>query len=282
MNLAAGLLRSLGGRALRGVRHAVPRSFDEGCVVRNAGAVERMNAVKQGSSEPFRLRRHVLISVHVPKTGGRSFKAVLEHHYGDAFFPDHPWDQKRSFIRRGSKPLNWVADWRDLRGIGCIHGHFDYKKYRALRFSPLVAPRFITWLRHPVERALSTYYFLRRLGTPPERRADYETDALNQEPEQYFRKWARNEMSRQLAGARLSSFDFVGIAEHYEDSIDLFYRDIIGADGERAEVPHHHRNPTRPAAGYDVSPSLRRKIEAANPDDLRLYDDARRLFDRRR
>lgn len=100
-----------------------------------------------------------LLSVHVPKCAGTSFRQTLTQHYGEDGiwfdYGDRPADpaapmhlDPEGFLERfrtGGYPF--------LAGRRAVHGHFHVGKYRYLDDAGLR----VTVLRHPVERTVSHY-----------------------------------------------------------------------------------------------------------------------------
>ena len=115
----------------------------------------------------------MLVSVHLPKTAGSSFAALLASYFGDSLRQDYA-DTPLHFSR---KAICWRA-WRHTVREGrmarraaiaaaqdktaCIHGHFLPFKYRYL--TP--EAQFVTWMRDPVTRLRSHYDFWRREYDP--------------------------------------------------------------------------------------------------------------------
>lgn len=102
------------------------------------------------------------ISVHVPKIAGTSLRQLLVRHYGAddvrldyddrVPYPSSEFNRDRSgFVRR------FQAEHPTIRER-CVHGHFWPMKYSHIR-----APM-ITFLRHPIDRTFSGYFFLRKKG----------------------------------------------------------------------------------------------------------------------
>ena len=104
-----------------------------------------------------------LISVHIPKCAGTSFSTVLRKTYGESLLGDQvdqPMDPERPFQKN-------FAAWKEEQdrkpappGKRAIHGHFWAGKYD--RQAPNA--KRITWLRNPIKRLISHYFFW--LSTP--------------------------------------------------------------------------------------------------------------------
>ncbi len=206
--------------------------------------------------------RSVLISVHIPKCGGSSFNAVLEAMYGDALWRNYGV----AFSRRELRPELIPA------GTRCIHGHF-----RADTFDGCFdQPALITWLRHPVERVVSSYYYLQRHPDMADRSCrDLHERRLTlrqfaDDP------WMQNGIAGYVAGRRVSAFDFVGIAERFDESLDLFHR-LFG--GRRGPAPRHNRNPARGGERYELSAADYDFVLERNQADLALFEAAQAQLD---
>jgi len=102
----------------------------------------------------------MLISLHLPKTAGSSFKMTWQDYYKDKVqfdYVDLPLQTKKS-LRQCSAAYAFTQNiFTKHSEIECIHGHFLPVKYKALAVRNDVI--FITWMRNPVERLLSHYYF---------------------------------------------------------------------------------------------------------------------------
>src|ERR1700761_3771871 len=94
-----------------------------------------------------------LISVHVPKTGGASLGRQLGEIFGDRI---------RFFYDR-VRPISQFDPITDLPpGIDAVHGHIWPQNYDRVPD----AFRFV-FLRHPVDHAISRYFFQRSDFWPP-------------------------------------------------------------------------------------------------------------------
>ncbi|MBK1647494.1 sulfotransferase family 2 domain-containing protein [Rhabdochromatium marinum] len=215
----------------------------------------------------------MLISVHIPKTGGASFRSVLMRHFGESLlfdYEDHP-------MARGALSRRWQAvrampgSARRLAGYACVHGHFLPLKYRWVQ----PAQRAI-WLRDPVDRLASRYYHFKRdvangVHDTPQFRRYIKTTDLSLED------FARiplfhNSYAKFLWGSDLDQFDFVGITEDYARSMRLFST-LLAVEVD--QIPADNTNPQRDLSqGYALPDRLRAYLQRVNAIDVRLYEQA--------
>ena len=212
----------------------------------------------------------MIISLHMPKTAGASFLASLESHFGPSLVRVWDWPMHVPRFRRNARAamsclLNGL---RRHEGVPCFHGHFLPLKYalRGMRGDV----RFVTWMREPVERAASHYYYWQRNYDPPraprlhkrmmEEGWSLERFCLGQE--------FRNMYSQFLWSFPLRRFCFVGITEHYEDDFLFFCREILDSTLESTQT---NTNPDHAEGLYIKDEDLRTKIERHHALDMELY-----------
>jgi len=211
----------------------------------------------------------MIVSVHIPKTAGSSFKDLLLRELGE----------NRVCLRYGQTPLRHRAEGQpipplDLTGDSecmLIHGHFVADR---LILPPASAPpRYIAWLRHPVERLVSHYLFWKRQPYPDQplcRRLLEEDLGL----EAFAALDGMRDLQRFfLGGLPLSQFDFIGITERFDESIDRF-NVTFGTDlptAMRVNV-----NPDKPTRDYRAILGEREydAIAELNAADMMLYQQA--------
>jgi hypothetical protein len=213
----------------------------------------------------------LIVSVHVPKTGGVSFREVLlalaegrvVWDYDDRpLAPAAPWVRLHRALRRVSLP----ADTR------AVHGHFVASKYR--RRYPDAS--YVTWLRDPVERVASHYHYWRREPDPKNATCrklleeDLSLVSFAALPEM------REVHRRFLGGVPLEAFAFVGITEHFDEGMARFRR--LFCPGVTVEAGRQNANPERKGERYDLDPGIRERIAALNPEDVALYARGRERF----
>ena len=219
----------------------------------------------------------MLISVHLPKTAGSSFLKSLEDHFGDRLYRDYrdfPLNVSRPRRRGWAIVGNFLNIGGSLHAIECIHGHFLPAKYFLL--SMRRPTRFVTWMRHPVERLASHYKFWREsydsaASQPLHRRVveeDWSFERFSLSPS------LRNVYGQFLWCFPLSRFSFVGITEHYEEDLSLFADSVLGTTLQPYSIRTHA---DRQTPGYGIADDLRQAIETFHRDDMMLYREALRL-----
>lgn len=215
--------------------------------------------------------QRLIVSLHIPKTGGTSFSDVLERAYpGEvAFFYrannklTHPKLKDHGRLREAELLNEIEAD-----GIKVIHGHAPGRWF--LKSIPDQS-RFWTWVRDPVERVISAYYYLVQRGLRGKERpgaAKVEGRTL----EEYAREEQnQNIQSRVLNGMNLDEMGFVGVTERFDESLAM-----LGLS-EHVLPKARNRNKKKP----EVEPELRQLIAELNAEDVKLYEDAVRIFEAR-
>lgn len=160
----------------------------------------------------------MILSLHFPRCAGTSFRLYLESVFGDSLFLNYgAFNSPRSDV-------SVIPS-----GTRCIHGHF-----RGHVFAEVYPDaQKITWIRHPIDRTLSNYFFFKNgpeVSHPlakPVRSGAMSIEEFCLHPrvlaefEYYFRDRA------------LEDFAWVGIVEEVEASMrslsrlmDLPYREL--------------------------------------------------------
>jgi hypothetical protein len=162
----------------------------------------------------------------------------------------------------------------DFPGIECIHGHFLPIKYLLLTNKREV--RFVTWMRNPVERVLSHYFFWKSHYDPKtaprlHRKViedDWSIERFCLGPE------IRDLYCQYLWGFPIERFDFIGVTEFYEGDLEYFARHYLQTPIEAIRL----NVGVKGKDGYKIDVSLRRKIESFHARDMDLYQ---RVLERR-
>ena len=92
----------------------------------------------------------IVISMHIPKTGGITLKNILSDVYGDSFV----WVTQTNSPKEAYKKIKHL----DLYNVKAIHGHISYGLHEY--FPRNIRYKYITFLRHPYERMLSYHNYI--------------------------------------------------------------------------------------------------------------------------
>lgn len=209
-----------------------------------------------------------IISVHIPKTAGRSFREILTQVYGPSL--DERYKKEHFFKNDKEQVSIGKSIPKNLRGI---HGHLTINQLKELinRYDP----RVITWVRDPVERVISNYYFLMKrisLGIVNEkvkRKKDLTLIEYAEKPRNI------NRMSRTLSGLSIHDFFFIGIVERFEADVRELAEKMNWPGN--LEIPHTNSN-----AGFkhsnvcatlfdEIDDTIKDRIAELNQDDMHLY-----------
>ena len=204
-----------------------------------------------------------VLSVHIPKCGGTSFRLWLNQVLGDdglCFDYSRQWNQAEA------------GDLLSLAGnhAACIHGHiepdvFDHTIPDVLK---------ITWVRNPVERVISYYLHLQRdadMNNPLFREVIesgmgvYDFATLD---------WMRNGVLKFLK-YNTEQFAFIGRLERIDEDMALCYQVLRG---RLPQIAPSLGLPYENTAGVDQNKAqylsdsrLKAHIEANHSDDMDFY-----------
>jgi Sulfotransferase family len=184
--------------------------------------------------------KKVIVSVHVPKTAGMSFAVWLESVFGSGQIvrdnADRPIDPKSEMNVDPAGFLSRHGAARQLpKGALVVHGHFWAKKYERTENAVRV-----TFLRDPIERTISHYYFW--LNTPGDghglhqRVLDGGMGMLDFARLPQMRGCYRDYFFRDV---NMADFDFIGDMSFFHDELGRLEA-LLGVRGVRATVG---RNP---------------------------------------
>lgn len=111
-------------------------------------AEQRMSHPRSPDSRP-------LIFLHIPKTAGTTLERILARQYGhDALFKMRPEEEDLEGAVQRLRDL----DAATRRKVRLIHGHMHFGIHDVLG-EPVP---YMTMLRHPVDRVISHYYYVKR------------------------------------------------------------------------------------------------------------------------
>lgn len=211
--------------------------------------------------------------VHIPKTAGSSFRAVLKRWFGSELMIFDSHDQE-AFSRQ----------WENRDGVArAVAGHFGFGLHQA---APACRPLYLSLVRDPVERFVSLYKHAR---LSPGHALH---GAARAGPEDFFAHCLSEPRARGqtaaiqcffLSGAR--SFDearpVVDGAYHLIAPMDRFPEFVARAARMLGKppppVPVRNVRPATPEL-IEAAVRLADRIREAHHEDQRLYEHVRRRF----
>lgn len=210
-----------------------------------------------------------LISVHVPKTAGTTFLKILSSLYGRKFKSDYlDIMNLNSVILHGDKPSNNVLN--NAKKYSVIMGHFRASKYLFLDRP------YIAWVRDPIDRAISHYYFWKKLWKK-ERKRNWDNKLSELFESGWtvvdFSKMFSNQMSYFL-DCNIKHFKFIGISEEFNEELSRF-DNIFGFN---IKIPKKRLNVNKEKE--KISNDVRKKIAKYHDKDIELYKKALELKNR--
>lgn len=200
-----------------------------------------LGRIKRGLT-PSRLE---LISLHVPKTAGTSFRQALTTEYGD--------------------DLGVIYDGAvlDIPRFRAIHGHVHASSMRSVGRRA----KWIMWLRDPAERLLSYYDFWRQ--SEPHGNPNHDEFLAADMSLRDFVAWApiyEEFPGQYVAGLDPSDLFFVGITERYEADLARLAQ-LLGWKSEGVAT----RANVTPKRVSRVDPEVRSLVERHHAIELEWY-----------
>ena len=191
-----------------------------------------------------------LVSIHINKTAGTSFERILRDNYSKVYrINSHDGNRnRRSNSQDGDKLFDFVPDDTDV-----MHGHF--KAHEVCGHGVPV----ITWVRDPVDRVISNYFYDLRQEKTNLKMMDYLADEPN-----------RNKISKFLSGVELEQLLFIGVVEHIYKDISIL---VDTLNWKSKTIYHANATEYNKVSGDH----LRKSIAFYNKLDVKLYKEILRL-----
>jgi len=150
--------------------------------------------------------------IHIPRTGGGTFTGKIISLIGKQI---PGWTQLKQHNRNLEYKLS-IGDSDAYYPMStghhnCVHGHFTYHESYKQGF-------LCTMVRDPVDRILSKYTW---------HRTYVKDNSITYMKFITDTSWDfHNMQTKFFNGATVDDFDFIGIMERYEESVDLFFRKL--------------------------------------------------------
>ncbi len=200
------------------------------------------------------------VSLHIPKTGGITFRQLLKQRFGD----------------RLQMAYDESEEWPIVQNPMCIHGHGVFK-YFSDTINAHRKVKWITFLREPLSSAISMYFFAKRY--PGARFTDRGLGVFltNTEPPRWPDPpgYGQNRFKQWFDKRPMERYDFVGVTEQFDESLVLL--------DHQFQWPHLYYS--RENVGDYQSPkipeSIVERFRELNADDYAFYDRASQCWTRR-
>jgi len=220
----------------------------------------------------------MILSLHVPKAAGNSFRQLLQSTFGERVMLDYgdwagfnvPEAMERCRIRTLA-----MRQRRDelLERFDIIHGHFVTDKYLGM------FPRedFVAFFRDPYQQAVSHYYFLLRNPQREHLEEKMFHEAKMTLPDYLSWDAFRDQQSQYLGSISIADFAMVGLSEEFYRSVTLF-NSIFGCDLQGQSFLNV--NPDHQGADYTIDDDIRKLVDKYRGGDVDLYRRAKEIFAR--
>jgi Wzt C-terminal domain/Sulfotransferase family len=231
------------------------------------------------ASPEGRIQASRICFIHVPKTAGTSAIALMRRHLGPGNLY-HAENRYTPFVARLIRRYRFVA------------GHFFLRDFAADAFRDTYV---FTILRDPVEQVISQYRYFRQVQGLADDRDVLLAKQSNLAEILRSPKWENNSRwinamttcfsgegvhkiadreSLRKAKHHLRLLDLVGLQESFAETYSRLAEDL---GWKKSTLVYHNQTEPDPAT-ENLKPGLRDLIEARNPLDRELYEEARVLF----
>ena len=220
----------------------------------------------------------MILSIHVPKAAGNSFREALMSRFGERILRDYgDWagfDEPTANLRRMLRTEAMRTRRDELhQNYDVIHGHFIADKYLGL----FPVEDFVAFFRDPYQQVLAHYHFLRRnpQREHPEVKVFHDAKMSIME----YIEWDafRNYQSQFLGSLSVDDLAFVGLSAQYAQSLEQF-KAVFGYD--LGEERFENVNTEMQNGEYHVDTDVRAAIGKYRGADLELYARAQETFKR--
>ena len=213
----------------------------------------------------------MILSMHIPKTGGSAFRAALQERFGAAIilaYPRSKWAQPLYPLapdrKLDAQYRAELAEYCRKHEVECIHGHFTLPSL----YEVFPDATCITFLRDPLDRLISAYNHLSESRSASDLMT-FEEFAGSPRVRNYYEQLGVLEC--------LDALTFIGISEQYDRSLRLLEHKLpeLGALASQKVNVSEKKKVTK----LDVTPEMRERVLALNDGDVEIYEAAKECFE---
>ena len=217
----------------------------------------------------------ITLFLHIPKTAGSTLKTILDNQYTLREKLDYYGEDFCKFINSAKKNTN----------LKCINGHFRFGIHKRIQ-KPFC---YVTILRHPIERVISTYYYIKRPNHPKNNMVkNMSIEDFVASKEAGVNHMVSNLQTTYVSGTTPPNlevakknlqqyFDVVGITEMFDQSIFLMKQSFGWENVDYKSVNITKNRPTINEHSKEVIDLITQK----NQLDMKLYEFGKDLFNQK-
>ncbi len=223
-----------------------------------------------------------IIFVHQGKTGG----STLTSAFRDTFSKNNIYRDVDTQKRHGKAWLirffeSGMENWRkyqDRANFQVLHGHFSPEKYRKA-FPEAI---YITFYRHPIQKFISLYHYWTNIPVKPNQPLNPYLRILKSERlniEDFAKLYIKKNIGskKEIAQFRPDHFDFIGITEKFDLSIELLKLKHIPTLS--VKTPAERVNPDKKVTElYNIDSKLYELLNDLLSVAIEQYDNAVERF----
>ncbi|QBQ54829.1 sulfotransferase family 2 domain-containing protein [Nitrosococcus wardiae] len=221
-----------------------------------------------------------IVFVHIPKAAGTSLKeAILKKVGNDNLYFDYNRPLAKADLQRKAYCLFSSIAARP-REEAVIFGHFlagKYAKFNGYYFKPRKEIAYGVFLRDPLQRAISHFFFWKRTTVDGHRvweRFSRESWSLERF---LLSEEHTNFQAKFLWRFPLRQFDFIGLTEHFNDSVKML--GCVFPILKDLPIRTDNSNPQNAVGeNYKIDPCLASEFMQRNKLDYALYGQAEKIF----
>jgi hypothetical protein len=222
------------------------------------------------------------VFLHIPKTAGTSLKAALDRRVGKTnIYADYLRPFAEPAYLRNTKAA-WHAATHTLPAEPYIYGHFvnlKYLQWRGYGFRPYPHVRYATFVREPLERAVS--HFVHWKNFPQPKHAMWHVFNREQWTIEKFllSPYFANFHAQYMYGMHPTQYAAIGVLERMDESMALYadrFPEFVDLDLPQLRVSPHNK----PEVVADLDPAVIALFRRMNATDYRIYVAANAQLDR--
>ena len=203
----------------------------------------------------------MIVFVHLPKSGGTSFREIMRSYFKTYEF----WSNYSTQLSISDSANLSIPD-----SVKFVCGHNDADAFELL----FPKAKIVTWMRHPVNRTISLYkHIISRKHMKNNPDAQYVIDRNLNFEEFVELKWTHNYSMNFIKKMNVESFFHIGFCEYFQESLDLFSKKL----GLKKNLKSTWENKSQ-LGDFEIDKKILIKIVEYNSEEFEFYNRAKTIF----